>query len=55
MQKGIYGGVTVKRGTFLYDGTVTCDVRIVRTEMRYGSGDHDDPPEIRDDQPEPCF
>src|SRR4030095_1951228 len=55
MGDSIYGGVTVKQGTFLYDGTVTCDVRIVRTEMCYGSGDHEDPPEIRDDQPGPCF
>ena len=47
--------MTVKQGSYLYDGTVTCDVRIVRTKMRYGSGDHEDPPEIRDDQPGPCF
>jgi hypothetical protein len=55
MQASIYGGETVKQGTFLYDGTVICDVRIVRTETRYGSGDHEDPPEIRDDRPGPCF
>lgn len=55
MHESIYRGVTVKQGTFLYDGTVTCNVRIVRTEMRYGSGDHADPPEIRDEQPGPGF
>jgi hypothetical protein len=51
----MYDGVTVKQGTFLYDGTVSCDVRIVRTDVRYGSGDHEDPPEVREDQPGPCF
>lgn len=51
----IYRGVTVVQGTFLYDGTITCDVRIVRSEVRYGSGDHEDSPDVRDDQPGPCF
>jgi hypothetical protein len=55
MQASIYKGETVKQGTFLYDGTVICDVRIVRTETRYGSGDEEDPPEIREDHPGPCF
>ena len=36
-------------GTFIYDGTVECDVRIVRSDIRFGTGDHDDPPEIQDD------
>ena len=39
----------VKRGTFLYDGSVTCAVAIVQTSLRPGSGDADDPPEFRDD------
>ncbi len=54
MSESIYRGVTVKEGTFLY-GTVSCDVRIVRTEMRQGSGDYEDPPEIQDDQPGTYF
>lgn len=44
------GEEVVKNGTFLYDGTVTCDVRIVRSRMRPGSGDWQDPPELADDQ-----
>ena len=40
----------VKNGIFLYDGTVTCDVRIIRSEMRPGSGDYDDPPELANDE-----
>ena len=47
--------MTVKQGTFLYDGNVTCDVRIVQTQTRYGSADHEDPPQVQDDQPGPCF
>jgi hypothetical protein len=33
-------------GTYLYDGTVECDLRIVHSPVRYGSGDLEDPPEI---------
>ena len=39
----------VKEGTFLYDGIVVCDVLIVHSPIRYGSGDHEDPPEIYND------
>jgi hypothetical protein len=39
----------VREGTFLYEGKVECDVRVVCSAVRYGSGDHEDPPEIADD------
>ncbi len=39
----------VKEGSFLYDGKVECDVRIVRSPVRYGSGDYEDPPDIQND------
>lgn len=39
----------VKRGEFLYDGSVRCGIEIVQTDFRPGTGDHDDPPELRDD------
>jgi hypothetical protein len=45
----------VKTGTFVYGGSVTCDVRIVRLAIRPGSGDDEDAPEDRDDQPGPWF
>ncbi|NRR32447.1 hypothetical protein HSX11_19965 [Oxalobacteraceae bacterium] len=45
----------VKTGTFLYDALVTCDVRIVRSPICYGSGDHEDPPEIADDHARETF
>jgi hypothetical protein len=43
------GHPTIKRGSFLYDGTVRCRVEIVQTDFLPGSGDYEDPPEIRDD------
>ena len=39
----------VKHGTFLYSGTVECDVRILHSPVRFGSGDHSDTSDIRDD------
>lgn len=41
--------VVVKEGVFFYDGSVECDVRIVCTSIRYGSGDYEDEPEIAND------
>ena len=39
----------VKRGTFLYGDTWRCAVEIVQTDFRPGSGDSEDPAEIRED------
>ena len=39
----------VKKGTFLYDGSVITDIQIIKTNIRYGSGDYEDEPEWRDD------
>ena len=39
----------VKRGTFLYDGSVRCAVEIWQTDFRPGSGDYEDPEGIRED------
>ena len=41
---------TVRSGTWLYDGTVPCRIRIVRSPVFHGSGDEDDPPELREDR-----
>lgn len=43
------GERVVKEGTYLYDGCVECDIRIVHSPIRYGTGDDEDPPEIRED------
>src|SRR5512140_630547 len=45
----------VMEGTFLYDGKIECDVRIVHSAVRYGSGDCEDPPEVGDDADEATF
>ena len=42
-------------GFFLYDGAVRCPLRIVKTDLRPGSGDVEDSPEIADDQSGPWF
>ncbi len=47
--------IVVMEGTFLYDGKVECDLRIVRSAVRYGSGDYEDPPEIADDTEKTTF
>ena len=39
----------VQAGTFLYDGQVVCDLRIVLGPVRRGTGDYEDPPEVSDD------
>lgn len=40
----------VKSGTFLYAGSVVCDVRILREPIRFGSGDYEDEDDIREDE-----
>ncbi|HEX6706560.1 MAG TPA: hypothetical protein VF169_17505 [Albitalea sp.] len=45
----------VKEGTFLYDGEIECDIRIVHSPVRYGSGDHEDPPEVENDLAQSTF
>ena len=42
-------GTIVKQGTFLYDNSVRCRVKICQTDYRPGSGDHEDPPKLRED------
>ena len=45
----------VKRGTWLYAGTVPCEVRIIKHHTLYGTGDYEDPPEIAEDREVECF
>lgn len=40
----------VRSGTFLYDGLRICRVRILQTDFCPGSGDYEDPPEVREDK-----
>ena len=45
----------VKEGTFLYDGKIECDIRIIHSPIRYGSGDHEDLPEVENDREQSTF
>lgn len=45
----------VKRGLWLYAGTTPCEVRIVRHDVLFGTGDPDDPPELAADRSLECF
>lgn len=38
-----------REGTWLYDGQVPTGVRVAHCNVRYGTGDCQDPPEIRND------
>jgi hypothetical protein len=40
----------VKRGTWTYNESVRCVVHIVREQILTGSGDYEDPSEIREDR-----
>ncbi len=44
------GEVVLRQGTYAYDGKIAGDLRIVRTGIRYGTGDHADSAEFREDQ-----
>jgi hypothetical protein len=45
----------VMQGYWLYADKIRCEVRIVRQSVRYGTGDYEDPPDIRDDRDAECF
>jgi hypothetical protein len=48
-------GTPVAEGTWLYAGTVTTKVRVLRSEATFGTGDYEDEPEDADDRPGLCF
>lgn len=43
-------GEVVAVGTWLYDGSVKAEVTIQKMPILFGSGDYQDPPEIREDR-----
>ena len=49
------GESVVRAGTFLDDGQVVCDLRIVLSPVRFGTGDYEDPPEVSDDVDQDTF
>ena len=48
-------GAVVKKGTFLYSGAVECDLCIVLSPVRFGSGDYEDSPEFANDVESPTY
>jgi hypothetical protein len=48
-------GTVVKEGIFFYGSKAQCDVCIVRSFARYGTGDLNDPPEISNDIDSPTY
>lgn len=48
-------GTVVKSGTFLYNGITECDLCIILSPIRYGTGDCDDPPHIANDTEEKTY
>lgn len=48
-------GKVVREGRWMYAGSVEVAVRLRESEVRYGSGDHEDPPDLRDDIHVRCF
>ena len=42
-------------GTWRYAGSIPCEVRIVRHNTLYGSGDDEDSPQIANDREVECF
>lgn len=45
----MFPGTVVKKGTYIYDSSVECDLCIIYSHIRYGSGDYEDPSDIADD------
>ena len=45
----------VASGTWLYDGKIRCAVQIHWRSIKYGTGDYQDDPEIRDDTVIPTY
>ncbi|MDI3511345.1 hypothetical protein [Hydrogenophaga sp.] len=46
---------SIRRGRWLYAGVTPCDVRIIRHDTLYGSGDTEDPPELAGNRAVECY
>jgi hypothetical protein len=49
------GESVAMEGTCLYDAQVQCRIRIVRSPVRYGSADYEDPEDIASDLTQETF
>jgi hypothetical protein len=48
-------GIAIAEGTWLYDGTVPTKVRVLQSDVAFGTGDYEDEPEYAEDRPGRCF
>jgi hypothetical protein len=48
-------GKPTRVGQWLYDGRISLAVRLFESDILYGSGDEEDPPELREDQFLKCY
>jgi hypothetical protein len=48
-------GVPLAEGRWFYAGSVATRVRLLQSEVAFGTGDHEDEPEDADDRPGRCF
>lgn len=46
---------TARTGSWMYAGAARAAIRIERQEVRFGSGDYEDPPDLRDDRDETVY
>jgi hypothetical protein len=45
----------IKRGKCVYNISTEYEVRIVKWHVLYGTGDHEDPPEVQNDRNVECY
>jgi hypothetical protein len=48
-------GRPVAEGTWLYSGSVPTAVRVLESDVAFGTGDYEDEPEVAEDKPGVCF
>jgi hypothetical protein len=48
-------GEVIKRGICFYDNSVEYEVRIIRGQVLYGTGDYEDLPNVSDDREIECY
>jgi hypothetical protein len=48
-------GKPIRVGEWLYDGRISLAVRLFKGDTWWGSGDEEDPPEVRDDRAIECY
>ena len=55
MFNNIQNAIVVKRGKCIYGDSNEYEIRIIRWHILYGTGDYEDPIDIRDDRNVECY